>query len=219
MQMETLEAAVLVYFWRCCLGTSRPGRWCMAGGVKIREAAPDTLPANHTLQVLVNANGAADPDGLAALRSALAGSGPGSQQGQDAEAAAWQVRPCWVAQVGGRQAVNCTMVCYAGCCHRRVCMIDKQWAPAVPECALTRQRCRLPPPTPQALAAACWEELARLPTSTDEDEALLRQAAPHQLAQRARLAVEFRLEKKRLLRRCAENCAARVQAGTAAGEG
>ncbi|GAB4823521.1 hypothetical protein N2152v2_010567 [Parachlorella kessleri] len=50
------------------------------------------------------------------------------------------------------------------------------------------------------LANACEQELARLPTSAADDERLLQ--TPHLLSPRTRLAVEFRLEKKRLLERC-----------------
>ena len=49
--------------------------------------------------------------------------------------------------------------------------------------------------------------LAQLPTSAAEDEALLAGEAP--LPPRLRLAIEYRLERKRLLQRCIARHAAR----------
>jgi hypothetical protein len=67
----------------------------------------------------------------------------------------------------------------------------------------------------QAVSRACEEELSRLPTSVADDERLLQ--TPHLLSPRARLAVEFRLEKKRLLERCIAKAGKRAKKKAAAG--
>ena len=52
----------------------------------------------------------------------------------------------------------------------------------------------------QALLRACEAEQAALPSNLAADEKLL--ATPHLLSSRARLALEFRVEKKRILDKC-----------------
>jgi hypothetical protein len=68
----------------------------------------------------------------------------------------------------------------------------------------------------QAIAEGCQRELARLPTSAAEDESLLR--APQEPPPLARLAIEFRLGKKRLLERCLAQVAKNLKRGAAPAE-
>ncbi len=65
------------------------------------------------------------------------------------------------------------------------------------------------PPCMQAIAEACRQELARLPTTAAEDEALLQ--TPQGLCPRTSLGIAFRLEKKRLLSRCIEQVVTKGQ--------
>lgn len=69
----------------------------------------------------------------------------------------------------------------------------------------------------KALAEACKQELGSMPSSVAHDERTLQ--TPHLLTPRLKLALEFRLEKKRLLQRCAakaEKKARKKGAATAA---